>query len=69
MSILVLNIVDIEVDVDPIIWFIASPTALIYNSFNASGGLEPSLPIIRSAIMRASRSRIANKFVPTIPCV
>ena len=62
------NIVAIDVAAEPIIWFIASDTALTSNSDNSwLSPIFPSPPIIRFDITRPSSFLIISTFLPTIP--
>ena len=54
ISIFLLNMVDRDVATVPIIWFMDSPTALMWISLSSVSGFVPSPPIIRSAIIAAS---------------
>ncbi|MNW45452.1 hypothetical protein D3C74_227160 [compost metagenome] len=62
-----LKIVDIDVADEPIIWFMASCTALIWISFNSPSSGFPSPPSIRSAMTWASLVLMTNEFIPSNP--
>ena len=63
------NIVAIDVAAEPIIWFIASCTALISISDSSWFSTIPSPPIIKLAITAASSVLIISIFLPIIPLV
>ena len=69
ISIFLLNIVDNDVATDPIIWFIDSPTALMWISLSSCVGFVPSPPIMRSAMIEASCAWIASTLFPSMPTV
>ena len=68
ISIFLLNIDDIDVAAEPIIWFIASPIALRCNSLSGSSSLTwPTPPIIRSVIILTSFSLRIKTLFPSSP--
>ena len=68
MSIFLLNIEDIDVAAEPIIWFIASPIALRCNSLRGSSSFtSPTPPIIKSVIIFTSFSFKIKTLLPSKP--
>ena len=69
ISIVFPSIEESDVELEPIIWFIASEIALKCNSLSSPSRFVPSPPIIRSVITLTSCSFNTNILVPLIPTV